>query len=160
MAADLVFPLSYKRDGFTTEVTSREAGDPDPVVRELLQNGLDAAVREANRVPAVVWFTLTDAVWMAFVFAAWHGLSFGAQLPLNRISFPDYFGRYSVGRIRSVTAPPQLVLNAFGPYVSGLVIDNRGSYDLIYVIFIGLLLLAALSILSAAKPSPPARARV
>ena len=57
---------------------------------------------------------------MAFVFAIWHGLAFGAQLPLNRISFPDYFGRYSVGRIRSVTAPPQLLLNAFGPFVSGL----------------------------------------
>ena len=106
---------------------------------------------------AVVWFILTDTVWMAFVFAVWHGLSFGAQLPLNRISFPDYFGRYSVGRIRSVTAPPQLILNAFGPFVSGLVIDNRGSYDLIYIVFVGLLLCAALSVLLARRPEPPLR---
>ncbi|MCY3569211.1 MAG: MFS transporter [Chloroflexi bacterium] len=106
---------------------------------------------------AVVWFILTDTVWMAFVFAVWHGLSFGAQLPLNRISFPDYFGRYSVGRIRSVTAPPQLILNAFGPFVSGLVIDNRGSYDLIYIVFVGLLLCAALSVLLARRPEAPAR---
>lgn len=106
---------------------------------------------------ALVWFVLTDRVWMAFVFAVWHGLAFGAQLPLNRISFPDYFGRYSVGRIRSVTAPPQLLLNAFGPFVSGLVIDSRGSYDLIYVIFIGLLLSAALSVLLARRPEPPVR---
>ena len=106
---------------------------------------------------ALVWFVLTDSVWMAFVFAVWHGLSFGAQLPLNRISFPDYFGRYSVGRIRSVTAPPQLLINAFGPFVSGLVIDNRGSYDPIYVVFIGLLLAAALSVLLAKKPLAPQR---
>ena len=106
---------------------------------------------------ALIWFVLVDSVWMAFVFAVWHGLSFGAQLPLNRISFPDYFGRYSVGRIRSVTAPPQLLINAFGPFVSGLVIDNRGSYDLIYIVFIGLLLSAALSVLLAKHPSPPAR---
>ena len=103
---------------------------------------------------SLIWFVLTDAVWMAFVFAVWHGLAFGAQLPLNRISFPDYFGRYSVGRIRGVTAPPQLILNAFGPFVSGLVIDNRGSYDLIYFVFIALLLLAAASILAAPKPVP------
>ncbi len=109
---------------------------------------------------AVVWFILTDKVWMAFVFAVWHGLSFGAQLPLNRISFPDYFGRYSVGRIRSVTAPPQLILNAFGPFVSGLVIDSRGSYDLIYIVFVGLLLSAALSVLLARRPSPPDRSPV
>jgi cyanate permease len=78
-------------------------------------------------------------------------------LPLNRISFPDYFGRYSVGRIRGVTAPPQLLINAFGPFVSGLVIDTRGSYDLIYVVFIGLLLTAALSVLLARRPEVPAR---
>ena len=106
---------------------------------------------------ALIWFVLIDSVWMAFVFAVWHGLSFGAQLPLNRISFPDYFGRYSVGRIRSVTAPPQLLINALGPFVSGLVIDNRGSYDLIYIVFIGLLLSAALSVLLAKHPSPPVR---
>ena len=106
---------------------------------------------------ALAWFVLTDSVWMAFVFAIWHGLAFGAQLPLNRISFPDYFGRYSVGRIRSVTAPPQLLLNAFGPFVSGLVIDSRGSYDLIYFVFIGLLLTAAVSVLLARRPDPPVR---
>lgn len=106
---------------------------------------------------ALIWFVLTDSVWMAFVFAVWHGLSFGAQLPLNRISFPDYFGRYSVGRIRGVTAPPQLLINAFGPFVSGLVIDTRGSYDLIYIVFIGLLLSAALMVLLARRPEPPLR---
>lgn len=106
---------------------------------------------------AIVWFILTDTVWMAFVFAIWHGLAFGAQLPLNRISFPDYFGRYSVGRIRSVTAPPQLLINAFGPFVSGLVIDNRGSYDLIYMVFVGLLLTAAISVLWARRPEAPQR---
>ena len=106
---------------------------------------------------AIVWFILTDTIWMAFVFAIWHGLAFGAQLPLNRISFPDYFGRYSVGRIRSVTAPPQLLINAFGPFVSGLVIDNRGSYDLIYMVFVGLLLTAAISVLLARPPEAPVR---
>jgi len=109
---------------------------------------------------ALVWFVFTDTTWMAFGFAVWHGLAFGAQLPLNRISFPDYFGRYSVGRIRSVTAPPQLLLNAFGPFVSGLVIDNRGSYDLIYIVFIGLLLSAALSVLLARRPEPPRLTRL
>ena len=58
MDADLIFPDSYKMDGFTTEVTSREAGDPDPVIRELLQNSLDAAVREAHRPRAEVRFTI------------------------------------------------------------------------------------------------------
>lgn len=58
MEADLVFPHDYRSDGFTTNVTSRQAAEPDPVVRELLQNSLDAAVREAERERAEVHFTI------------------------------------------------------------------------------------------------------
>lgn len=58
MDADLVFPHDYRSDGFTTNVTSRQAAEPDPVVRELLQNSLDAAVREAERERAEVHFTI------------------------------------------------------------------------------------------------------
>ena len=104
---------------------------------------------------SLVWFVLADSVWMGLVFAVWHGLSFGAQLPLNRISFPDYFGRYSVGAIRGVTAPVQFALNAFGPLVAGFIFDWQGSYDALYLAFVALLLLAALSILAAPKPRAP-----
>lgn len=58
MNAELEFPATWQLDGFTTNVTSRQAGEPDPVVRELLQNCLDAAVREANREYAEVNFTI------------------------------------------------------------------------------------------------------
>ena len=58
MKAELVFPETWQLDGFTTNVTSRQAGEPDPVVRELLQNCLDAAVREADREYAEIHFTI------------------------------------------------------------------------------------------------------
>ena len=57
--ARLVFPESHLLDGFTTNVTSRQAGEPDPVVRELLQNCLDAAIREAKRDCAEIQFTIS-----------------------------------------------------------------------------------------------------
>ena len=58
MNSDLIFPETWQLDGFTTNVTSRQAGEPDPVVRELLQNSLDAAIREAHREFAEVHFTI------------------------------------------------------------------------------------------------------
>ncbi len=58
MKPDLIFPPTWQLDGFTTNVTSRQAGEPDPVVRELLQNSLDAAIREADREYAEVHFTI------------------------------------------------------------------------------------------------------
>lgn len=58
MTAELVFPSTWQLDGFTTNVTSRQAGEPDPVVRELLQNSLDAAIREAQQDQAEIHFTI------------------------------------------------------------------------------------------------------
>ena len=106
----------------------------------------------------IIWLMQADALWMAIAFVIWHGLAFGAQLPLNRVSFPDYFGRYSVGRIRSATAPIQLGLNALGPLAAGLAFDQWGNYDRVFLLFILLLATAALSILLA-KPPDPATAR-
>ena len=94
-----------------------------------------------------------DNLWMAYLFAIWHGFAFGAQLPLHQIIFADYFGRWSVGAIRGLSAPIRMGTNAAGPVVAGLVFDARGSYDLIYAVFIGLLLLAAALIFSARPPS-------
>ena len=104
---------------------------------------------------AIVWLIFVDNVWMAYVFAIWHGIAFGIQLPLNQISFPDYFGRWSIGAIRGITAPVQFGLNAGGPFVAGLVFDARQSYDLILAVFVGLLLVAAVLIFLSRPPVPP-----
>ncbi len=58
MEPQLIFPPTWQLDGFTTNVTSRQAGEPDPVIRELLQNCLDAAIREARRNVAEIHFTI------------------------------------------------------------------------------------------------------
>lgn len=108
---------------------------------------------------ALVWLIFVDSVWMAFVFAIWHGIAFGVQLPLNQTSFPDYFGRWSIGAIRGITAPVQFGLNAGGPLVAGLVFDDRGSYDLILGVFVGLLLLGAALIFLSKPPAAPEPAR-
>lgn len=46
--ADLYFPEAYKPEGFTTHAMAQYDGRPDPVIRELLQNSLDAG-RKAGR---------------------------------------------------------------------------------------------------------------
>ena len=101
---------------------------------------------------ALVWLIFVNAVWMGYVFAIWHGLAFGVQLPLNQIAFPDYFGRWTVGAIRGITAPVQWGLNAVGPLLAGLVFDARGTYDPIYAVFVGLYMVGAALIFSARVP--------
>ena len=100
----------------------------------------------------IVMLLAVQNVWMAFLFAIGHGLAFGALLPLLQVIFADYFGRWSVGAIRGVTAPVQFGVNALGPLAATLVFDSRGSYDLIFVVFVLLALAAALLFLFARPP--------
>lgn len=102
---------------------------------------------------AIVWLILVDNVWMAYLFAVWHGLIFGMHLPLTQVAFPDYFGRWSVGAIRGITAPVQFGLNAAGPLIASLVFDVRGSFDLILAIFVGCYLFGAAIIAVSRPPS-------
>lgn len=103
----------------------------------------------------ILWLIFVDSVWMAFAFAVFHGTAFGAQLPINESIFPDYFGRWTVGAIRGVTAPLQFGMNALGPLVANLAFDRTGSYDGIFAVFVGLMFVGALLILLAAPPAPP-----
>ena len=59
MNAQLIFPPTGQPQGFSTLAMAQWDGRPEPIVRELLQNALDAA-REANRDTAEVWFTISD----------------------------------------------------------------------------------------------------
>ena len=59
MNAQLIFPPTGQPQGFSTLAMAQWDGRPEPIVRELLQNALDAA-REANRERAEVWFTISE----------------------------------------------------------------------------------------------------
>lgn len=59
MAADLIFPTAGQPQGFSTLAMAQWDGKPEPIVRELLQNCLDAA-REVGRARAEVCFTIAE----------------------------------------------------------------------------------------------------
>lgn len=59
MDADLIFPATGSPQGFSSLAMSKWDGKPEPIVRELLQNCLDAA-REAERERAEVCFTIAE----------------------------------------------------------------------------------------------------
>ena len=66
MPSDLRFPPTHERKGFSTDATARRDGSPEPVVRELLQNSLDAAKEIAKATPnhpAEVVFTISECAW-------------------------------------------------------------------------------------------------
>ena len=63
MTADLIFPATYETKGFSSSAMAQHDGSPEPIVRELIQNSLDAAqeaFRGTPENPAEVYFTIDE----------------------------------------------------------------------------------------------------
>jgi MFS family permease len=95
---------------------------------------------------------LTDTYPVAVVYAVVYGLFFGATVAMNQAIYADYFGRTSLGVIRGSFQPVQMVLNAAGPFLTGLWVDWAGSYNLPFLVFSACLLGAAGLLLFAPVP--------
>tara|TARA_B100000700_G_scaffold331773_1_gene468352 strand:- start:2587 stop:3852 length:1266 start_codon:yes stop_codon:yes gene_type:complete len=94
----------------------------------------------------------TDSLSFAMVYAITYGLFFGSSFALSQAIYADYFGRTSLGVIRGSFQPVQLILNAAGPFFTGLWVDHFGSYAVPFFLFSGCMLLAALLLVLATYP--------
>ena len=84
---------------------------------------------------------------------------FGAGIGGVQVTLPivwgDYYGRRSFGAIRGVALSVQVLAQAAGPLISGLLRDWSGGYDLSLDCFAVLAALAIPAALLARRPSPP-----
>lgn len=88
----------------------------------------------------------------AYVAAALFGAGIGGLLTMLPIAWADYFGRRSFGAIRGIALTVQVLAQASGPLLSGLLRDLSGSYDLSLGCFAMLSFLGALAALLARPP--------
>ena len=100
---------------------------------------------------------LTESVPMALLFAAVHGLSFGALPMLMQLVWADYYGRRHQGAIRGFVTPAQVIVQAGGPVVGTLVFDLMDTYIPAFILF-GVVYMAAAGAMLLARPlTPPIR---
>ncbi len=89
-----------------------------------------------------------------FVAAVLFGLGIGGALTLLPVAWADYFGRRSYGAIRGIALSIQVLAQAAGPLLSGLLRDASGSYSPSLWLFT-LLSLGALGAAVLARPPRP-----
>jgi OFA family oxalate/formate antiporter-like MFS transporter len=65
----------------------------------------------------------------AYVAAAFFGLGIGGLLTMLPIAWADYYGRRSYGAIRGIALSVQVLAQAAGPLLSGVLRDATGTYD-------------------------------
>lgn len=80
------------------------------------------------------------------------GVGIGGILTLTPVAFADYFGRLSYGSIRGIALPVQILGQATGPMVAGILFDLGGNYDVAMEVFVGIALLAGCVALLARPP--------
>ena len=84
------------------------------------------------------------------------GLGIGGVSTVQEVVWADYFGRTSIGTIRGLSRPFQVLASAGGPLFAAIVFDARGSYEFAFAIFIATYLVATVLILLTPYPTPPA----
>ncbi len=80
------------------------------------------------------------------------GMGIGGMMFLNNFIWADYFGRGSVGGIRGLANPINLVIGGIGAPAAGYVRDWTGSYDPAWWVGVGLMSAAAVLIVLTGAP--------
>jgi cyanate permease len=88
----------------------------------------------------------------AYLAAGLFGLGIGGIMTLLPVAWADYFGRESFGAIRGVALTLQVLAQAAGPLLSGVLRDWSGNYTDSLLVFGILAALAAVAALAARRP--------
>jgi cyanate permease len=87
-----------------------------------------------------------------FVAAAVFGIGIGGLMTLLPIAWADYYGRASYGAIRGIALSVQVLAQASGPLLSGVLRDWSGNYALSLQCFVALSCLSVVAALLARQP--------
>jgi cyanate permease len=88
-----------------------------------------------------------------FVAAAIFGFGLGGVLTLLPVAWADYFGRANFGAIRGIALSAQVLAQAAGPLIAGVLRDLTGDYRLSLYCFAGLAAISACVALAARRPA-------
>ncbi|RJQ11836.1 MAG: MFS transporter [Dehalococcoidia bacterium] len=86
------------------------------------------------------------------------GLGIGGVVTVQEVVWADFFGRLSLGTVRSLAQPFTIVSSAGGPVFAGFAYDHFGSYTTAFHLFIATYVAAAVLILLTPTPARPASA--
>jgi OFA family oxalate/formate antiporter-like MFS transporter len=81
------------------------------------------------------------------------GVGVGGIVTVQEIVWADYFGRLTLGTVRSIGRPFTIVSSAGGPVFAGIAYDIGDGYELAFTIFIGTYVAAAVLVLATREPT-------
>lgn len=80
------------------------------------------------------------------------GIGVGGVIPITEVIWASYFGRISLGSIRTIGMPFSIITQAGGPFMAGVIYDNTKSYQAAFIFLIITLVIGA-SLMLALRPA-------
>ena len=101
---------------------------------------------------ASAFLSMADRSVMLWLGVVCYGAGFSGMMIVQEVIWANYYGRLTLGTVRSTSLPLQVLIAGAGPVLINVVFDIVGSYRPAYTAFIGLYLLAALLVWFARPP--------
>jgi len=102
---------------------------------------------------AVLTFSVTPV--LAHSYAVLIGVSTGLISLVGGTLFARYFGQANLGKLRGGVLTAQVAGSSLGPFITGVIYDLTGSFQISLWIFVAILVPAALISLKATQPPIP-----
>ena len=90
----------------------------------------------------VLALSYVQVMWVGFLFLLLFSPGFGGSVTLRGAILREYFGRNSLGKMLGITMGSASIGGIIGPTLAGWVFDILGSYQLIWLVFSGVTILA------------------
>ena len=101
---------------------------------------------------ACIFFLLADQQAYLWLGVAVYGAGSAGMMIVQEVLWANYFGRLTLGTVRSTSFPIQVLFSAGGPILINLIFDTMGSYKPAYRLFIGLFVIGAVFVWMARPP--------
>lgn len=98
---------------------------------------------------------IADGLRMAFLYAVLYGIGWGMRTPVMNALQGEYFGRQSQGIIRGWLQSLSVPFTIAAPVLAGYAADVQGNYRMTFIGTAFVMLVGAIFIFLASRPSPP-----
>ncbi len=98
---------------------------------------------------------IADGLRMAFLYAVLYGIGWGMRTPVMNALQGEYFGRQSQGIIRGWLQSLSVPFTIAAPVLAGYAADVQGNYRMTFIVTAFVMLIGAIFIFLASRPSPP-----
>lgn len=106
----------------------------------------------ASLAGGIAVLSISSTPLIAHLYAVITGISTGLISLVGGTMLPRYFGREHLGKLRGAVLTAQVAGSSLGPFITGVIFDLTGSFQISLWIFVGLLIPSALVSLRATKP--------